>query len=122
LFLEGTFVAAWITVVIGSVVGFLWRRLVLAHRDGGFTDMLLGITGAFGATWLLDLLRQYGVNTGPYTFVFVVCGAGLLPWSFSGFERREHKNRPRPHLTAPRAHSPIAESESDSAATRTPAA
>jgi uncharacterized membrane protein YeaQ/YmgE (transglycosylase-associated protein family) len=50
---------AWSTIAIGSAVGFLWKRLVTTNRASGFSNILLGITGAFAARWLIDVFLQF---------------------------------------------------------------
>jgi len=81
-------VATWITIAIGSVVGLLYRRYAATRPFGGFTDALLGITGAFSARWFVDNLHLIGLNFGSFSWLLVACGAALLPWSFHGFRRR----------------------------------
>ena len=81
----------WITVIVGAVIGISVRRFSATHTFGGIADMLLGITGAFVARWLLDVLSEFGVGTGSYDIVFILCGAALLPWCFHRFlETRSH--------------------------------
>lgn len=86
MFLDvGTPPTAWVTIAIGSAVGLAWRRFAASRQGGGIGVILLGITGAFAARWLLDVLLQLGVDSMPYSIIFVVCGAGVLPWCFYGF-------------------------------------
>ena len=80
--------ATWMTIVTGIVVGLLCRRFAAAHPSGAVTDMLLGITGSFAGRSLLDILTRIGVNAESCSWIFVLCGAALLPLSFHGFRRR----------------------------------
>jgi uncharacterized membrane protein YeaQ/YmgE (transglycosylase-associated protein family) len=92
--LVGTGVEIWITLTIGAVIGIAWRRVANSHTFGFVSDMLLGITGAFGARWMLDILSQIGVYTGRYDIVFILIGAGLIPWCYHGvMERRSHRSK-----------------------------
>jgi hypothetical protein len=56
--------------------------------------MLLGIIGAFAGVWFTDVLRQMGVNFDSYSWMFVLCGAALLPLSFHGFYGHGWLQRP----------------------------
>jgi uncharacterized membrane protein YeaQ/YmgE (transglycosylase-associated protein family) len=78
-----------ITVVVGIVAGLSWRRFADVHDLGAFTDIMLGITGAFAARWMQDVLHEIGVNLEPYGILLVLCGSALLPWSFHGLRRRQ---------------------------------
>jgi uncharacterized membrane protein YeaQ/YmgE (transglycosylase-associated protein family) len=74
---------AWSTIAIGSAVGFLWKRLATTNRASGFSNILLGITGAFAASWLFDVFLQSGLSFDTYSIVVVICGAALVLWSYS---------------------------------------
>ena len=87
--------ATWITIATGIVVGLLCRRFSAAHPPGTFTDILLGITGAFAARWFLDVLQLIGANLESYRWVFVLCGAALVPWSFHRLRRWEQIHHPQ---------------------------
>ena len=78
----------WSTIVIGAVAGILWKRFSTEHRSDALTDMLLGITGAFGARWLLDVLGEASPNSRSLNVVLTLTGAGLLLWCFNGFNRK----------------------------------
>ena len=86
---------AWVTITIGSAVGFLWKRLVITNRASGFSNILLGITGAFAARWLVDVFLQFGLSFDTYGIVVVICGAALVLWSFDGL-RTYIRNRQSP--------------------------
>jgi len=119
-------VATWITIAVGMVVGLVYRRLATAHPFGALTDMMLGVTGAFAIRWLVDVLRQIGVNSEPYSWVFVLCGAALLPWSFQGFHRRQSQRHRSTDVNVLRQDSPpcrkTASPQPDSGKTPAPAA
>jgi len=117
-------VATWITIAIGMVVGLLYRRFAAAHPFGALTDMMLGITGAFAVRWLVDVLHQIGVNFELYSWVFVLCGAALLPWCFRGFHRRQRRRSTHAHVwRRDSAQYPTpASPQTDSSKTRAPAA
>jgi len=78
-----------ITVVVGIVAGLSWRRFAHGHDCGAFTDIVLGITGAFAARCLQDVLHEIGVNLEPYGILLALCGSALLPWAFHGLRRRQ---------------------------------
>ena len=90
--------ATLITIAVGSSVGLVCRRFAAAHPLGAFTDMLLGITGAFAGRWFVDVLRQIGVNFESYSWTLVLCGACFaavgLPW-LSGFRVHTFHGRTR---------------------------
>src|SRR5262249_10482242 len=69
----------------------LCRRLAASDPFGALTDILLGITGAFAARWFMDVLRQIGGNFESDSWVFILCGAALLPWGFHSFYRRQDR-------------------------------
>jgi len=85
--------STWITIAAGIVVGLLWRRIGATYPFGTLADILLGITGAFAGGWLSDVLRQIGVNSQSYNWLLVLCGAGLVPWSFRGLRRHIRKSQ-----------------------------
>jgi uncharacterized membrane protein YeaQ/YmgE (transglycosylase-associated protein family) len=67
-----------ITVVIGFLAGLVARLLMPGRDPGGFiVTTLLGIGGAFLATWIGQHLRWYapGQSTG---FIGAVLGAILI--------------------------------------------
>lgn len=53
------------TLIIGLIAGAL-AKLILPGRQGGgiIVTMLLGVVGAFVATWLGQALGWYGPNEG----------------------------------------------------------
>ena len=85
--------ATLITIAVGSSIGLVCRRFAAAHPFGAFTDVLLGITGAFAARWFVDVLRQIGVDFESYSWMFVLCGAALPPLGFHGFYRQARMGR-----------------------------
>jgi uncharacterized membrane protein YeaQ/YmgE (transglycosylase-associated protein family) len=118
-------VPTWITIAIGIVAGLLWRRFAATHLFGAFTHALLGITGAFAGCWLMDILRQTGLNFGRSEWLFVACGAVLLLWIFYGFQRRsDHIHELRPSGSPRQEQAPAKKeaSHSDSNETRRSAA
>jgi uncharacterized membrane protein YeaQ/YmgE (transglycosylase-associated protein family) len=67
-----------VTVVIGLLVGLVAKLLMPGRDPGGFIiTVLLGIAGAFVATWLGQQIGWYhpGENTG---FIGAVVGAILI--------------------------------------------
>jgi len=118
-------VATWITIAVGMVVGLVYRRFAAAHPFGALTDMMLGVTGAFAVRWLVDVLRQIGVSSEPYSWVFLLCGAALLPWSFRFHRRQSQRHRSTHASVLPQDWPPCrktASSQPDSSKTRAPAA
>jgi uncharacterized membrane protein YeaQ/YmgE (transglycosylase-associated protein family) len=108
------------TVIVGAVIGISWRRFSATHMFGGITDMLLGITGAFAARCLLDVFSLFGVASSSYDIVFILWGAGLLPWCFHRFlEIRSHSADSRPKKISQSAVVPS--DKADSSETRAPA-
>lgn len=104
----------WSTIVIGVVVGILWKRFSAEHRSGTFTDMLLGITGGFAARWLLDVLGEASLNSRSLGVVATLTGAGLLLWCFNGLDRKPRRfPQARPSVISTPG-SPIPKSSSDS--------
>jgi uncharacterized membrane protein YeaQ/YmgE (transglycosylase-associated protein family) len=110
-------VGAWTTIAAGIVVGLLYKRFAAAHPFGAVADMLLGITGAFAARWFMDVLRV-GMNAESYSWIFVLAGAALPPWSFHGFRRRHNRIQQLQRLSVSRQDSqvsqPIADPQADS--------
>jgi uncharacterized membrane protein YeaQ/YmgE (transglycosylase-associated protein family) len=88
-------VTIWITVAIGSIIGGLWGDCASPRASGRVGNMLLGITGALSARWLVDLFVQLGVKSLSFAVILTLCGAALLPWCFHGFERSVHLHWPR---------------------------
>jgi uncharacterized membrane protein YeaQ/YmgE (transglycosylase-associated protein family) len=66
------------TLLIGLIVGALAKLLMPGKDPGGFiVTILLGIAGAFVATWLGRVLGLYGSNASA-GFIMSVIGAMLL--------------------------------------------
>ena len=82
--------AIWITILIGSIIGGLWGNSGSPRSSGRFGNMLLGITGALSARWLVDVLSVLGLRPVPYEIILTLLGAALLPWCFHGFEHSLH--------------------------------
>jgi len=103
-----------IIVIVGAVIGISVKRSSATHTFGGTTDMLLGITGAFVARWLLDVFSEFGVGTGSYDIVFILCGAALLPWCFHRFlKTRSHSADPPEQKSPQSAAAPNNKADSD---------
>jgi uncharacterized membrane protein YeaQ/YmgE (transglycosylase-associated protein family) len=116
--------ATLITIADGIVMGLLCRRFAAAHSFSTVADIMLGITGAFAGRSLVDVLTRIGVNAGSYSWVFALCGAALLPWTFHRFGRRQAQNPKGPSVSRQDSlvSKKIAKSQMDSTKTRARAA
>lgn len=66
------------TIIIGLVVGVIAKLLMPGRDPGGFIiTILLGIAGAFVATWLGQAIGWYGPGEGA-GFIASVLGAILV--------------------------------------------
>jgi uncharacterized membrane protein YeaQ/YmgE (transglycosylase-associated protein family) len=66
------------TLIIGLVAGAVAKLLMPGRDPGGiFITMLLGVAGAFVATWLGQAIGWYGPDEGA-RFIGAVVGAVIL--------------------------------------------
>ena len=66
------------TLIIGLVAGAVAKLLMPGRDPGGFIiTMLLGVAGAFLATWLGQAIGWYGPDEGA-RFIGAVVGAVIL--------------------------------------------
>ena len=67
-----------LTLIIGLVAGAVAKLLMPGRDPGGFIiTMLLGVAGAFFATWLGQAIGWYGPDEGA-RFIGAVVGAVIL--------------------------------------------
>lgn len=66
-------------LIAGVFVGLVVRNAVGGKAYGAVTDMLLGITGAFAANWLIGALAVANDVAWSYGVLFVIWGAAALP-------------------------------------------
>ena len=67
-----------LTLIIGLVAGAVAKLLMPGRDPGGFIiTMLLGVAGAFLATWLGQAIGWYGPDEGA-RFIGAVVGAVIL--------------------------------------------
>ena len=76
------------TLIIGLVAGALAKLLIPGRQGGGIiVTMLLGVVGAFLATWLGQALGWYSANEGAGLIGSVV-GAVIVLLIWGALQRR----------------------------------
>ncbi|TNC52484.1 GlsB/YeaQ/YmgE family stress response membrane protein [Rubellimicrobium rubrum] len=76
------------TLIIGLIAGALAKLLMPGRQGGGIiVTMLLGIVGAFLATWLGQALGWYGPNEGA-GLIGAVVGAIIVLLIYGAVTRR----------------------------------
>ena len=112
--------AIWFTILIGSIIGALWGDFPSPRSSRLSGNIMLGITGAFSARWLVDLLSQLGLRAARYEIIVTLFCAALLPWCFHGFEH-SLQIRWRKSTAAKRVHT-LPSPKSNDSSTQLPAA
>lgn len=80
---------SWLwTLIIGLIVGAV-AKFVMPGRQGGgiIITMILGIVGAFVATWIGQAIGWYEAGEGA-GFIASVIGALIVLWIYGMFTRR----------------------------------
>jgi uncharacterized membrane protein YeaQ/YmgE (transglycosylase-associated protein family) len=68
-------------LLAGVSVGLIVRKIAGGKAYGAVTDMLLGITGAFAADWLMGMVTVASEVAWSYRVLFAIWGAAVLPLS-----------------------------------------
>lgn len=66
-------------LIAGGFVGLVTRKVLGGKGFGAVTDMLLGITGAFAADWLIGVFASPAEVAWSYKILFIIWGAAALP-------------------------------------------
>jgi uncharacterized membrane protein YeaQ/YmgE (transglycosylase-associated protein family) len=66
-------------LIAGILVGLVTRKVLGGEGYGTVTDMLLGITGAFAADWLIGVFAWPAEVAWSYKILFIIWGAAALP-------------------------------------------
>ena len=77
-------------IVLGALAGWIASVIMgTSERQGIFTDILLGILGAFVGGFVMNLFQQPGVTGfNIYSLIVAVIGAVLLVAIRRAFQRR----------------------------------
>ena len=81
--------SASITVALGVLAGLLVHRLASSRALGTFADVLFGITGAFAARVLTDLILQTDSLSVAAVPLVLGSAAALPAWIHVEVERRK---------------------------------
>jgi len=81
--------SAFITVGLGIFAGLLVHRLTSSPAFGTFADMLFGVTGAFAARVLTDLVFRTDSLSAAAVPLVLGSAAGLPAWIHVEMERRK---------------------------------
>jgi len=79
-------------LTIGIITGFVTRTIVGGKAYGPVADVLLGITGAFAADWLLGVLTHTAIPW-PNSTLLTTWGAVSLPLFAHFLARRQTARR-----------------------------
>ena len=82
-------------LLTGLMVGLLVRKIAEGHAYGAVTDMLLGISGAFGTKWLIEQIGDWTSAPGSDKLLFVIWGSAALP-ALAHLYTKRHQS-PKPH-------------------------
>ena len=96
--------SALITVGLGVLAGLLVHRLMSSPALGRFADMLFGVTGAFVARVLSDLVLQTHSLLVPAVPLVLGSAAALPAWIHVEMERRKEDTSARRMATLHRTH------------------
>ena len=77
---------AWI--VLGLLAGFIASKVVNAHGEGVFLDIVLGVVGAVVGGWLFALLGASGVTgLNLHSLIVAVIGAVAVLFGYHAIHR-----------------------------------
>jgi uncharacterized membrane protein YeaQ/YmgE (transglycosylase-associated protein family) len=71
--------ALWLFLT-GMLVGLVTRKIMSERAYGAIADMLLGMTGAFASSWLIENLARSTIVAWNVRLLFVIWGAAALPF------------------------------------------
>ncbi|MCD6680371.1 MAG: GlsB/YeaQ/YmgE family stress response membrane protein [Burkholderiaceae bacterium] len=80
---------SWLwTLIIGLIVGAIAKWVMPGRQDGGIiVTMILGIVGAFIATWIGQAVGWYRAGEGA-GFIASIIGALIILWIYGMITRK----------------------------------
>jgi uncharacterized membrane protein YeaQ/YmgE (transglycosylase-associated protein family) len=66
-------------LIAGVLVSLVTRKIIGGSGYGTMTDILLGITGACAADWLIGVFASPAEVAWSYKILFIIWGAAALP-------------------------------------------